>query len=107
MNFLFNYSNNVLKSKPLQCLDGISMQLSDKDRTLNDYRQYESQLHLELLNACRKYMTKLGIVSIIGILDIVKQEAIELESATKGTFKKEEFETDDTEKSEINPFSRE
>jgi len=78
-----------------------------KDRTLKEYRQLEVQLHLELINACRKYMSELGIVSIIGILDIVKQESIELERATKKTFKKEELETDDLEKAETDSFSRE
>ncbi len=70
---------------------------------LDQHRKLESQLHLELTNACRKYISKLGIVSIIGILDIVKQESIELERATKKTFKREEFNIDDN-KTEINDF---
>ena len=72
--------------------------------TLEEYRQLEMQLHLELMNTCRKYISKLGIVSIIGILDIVKQETIELERATKKTFKKEEFQTNNN-MPEMNPFS--
>ena len=108
MNFLFNYLNSILKQKLLQELEGISMHPGDiESRTLDEYRQLEVQLHLELSNACRKYISKLGIVSITGILDIVKQETIELERATKKTFKKEEFETNDTEKAEIDSFSRE
>jgi len=67
------------------------MEIGDTNKSLDEYRKYEVQLHLELTNACRKYMAKLGIVSVIGILDIVKQESIELERATKKTFKKEEF----------------
>ena len=73
-------------------------------RTLEEYRQLEMQLHLELMNTCRKYISKLGIVSIMGILDIVKQETIELERATKKTFKKEEFETNNEEKTDIDAF---
>lgn len=75
-------------------------------KTLDEYRQLEMQLHLELINACRKYISQLGIVSLIGILDIVKQESIELERATKKSFKKEEFEMDDTKKAEPDTFSR-
>ena len=53
--------------------------------TLKDYKTYEIQLHRELINSCRKYSNSLSIVSILGILDIVKQETIELEHATKKT----------------------
>jgi len=53
------------------------------DRTLDEYRQLEVKLHLELTNTCRKYISHLGIVSIMGILDIVKQETVELERATR------------------------
>ena len=68
---------------------------------LDQHRQLESQLHLELANACRKYMSKLGIVSIIGLLDIVKQESIELERATKRSLKSEKPELDFQERSEM------
>lgn len=80
------------------------MQLNDKERNLDEYRKYESQLHLELSNICRKYLSKLGIVSIVGILDIVKQESIELESATKRTLKKEDYEAEAQESFNSNPF---
>lgn len=72
-------------------------------KTLEEYRQLEMQLHLELINSCRKYISELGIVSIMGILDVVKQEAIELERATKKTFKREEFDIDDK-KTDIDTF---
>jgi len=65
-----------------------------KDITLDEYRQLEGQLHLQLMNTCKKYMSQLGIVSIRGILDIVKQEVVELEIATRKSFKKEENETE-------------
>jgi hypothetical protein len=68
---------------------------------LDQHRQLESQLHLELTNACRKYMSKLGIVSIIGLLDIVKQESIELERATNKSLKSEKPEFDFQERSEM------
>ena len=53
--------------------------------TLKNYKDYEIQLHRELTNSCRKYSKTLSIVSILGILDIVKQETIEFEQATKDT----------------------
>ena len=76
-----------------------------KDKTLDEYRQIEIQLHLELMNTCRKYISRLGIVSILGILDIVKQESVELERATRKNIKNEEFEIYNREKPEIDNFS--
>ena len=77
---------------------------SSGGKTLEEYRTLENQLHHELMNTCRKYISGLGIVSIMGILDVVKQETIELERATKKSFKKEEFSIDNQEKTEINSF---
>lgn len=47
-----------------------------------DYKDYEIELHREIMNSCRKYKNKLGIYTILGILDYVKQETIELENVT-------------------------
>lgn len=77
---------------------------NSEEKTLQEYRLLENQLHHELMNACRKYISELSIVSIMGILDVVKQETIELEGATKRTFKKEEFKLDDKEKTRIDTF---
>ena len=52
-------------------------------KTLEEHRQLEMALHLELMNVCKKYISGLGIVSILGILDIVNQEVVEFEKATK------------------------
>jgi hypothetical protein len=46
---------------------------------LNEYRQYEKNLRLELMNVCKKYIPRISITSIMGILDLVKQESLELE----------------------------
>ena len=57
---------------------------NDQDNmTLKEYKEYKIKLHGELMDICRKYLNKLSIVSILGILEIVKQEAMELEQATK------------------------
>ena len=74
-----------------------------ENRTLDEYKQLEMQLHLELMNTCRKYISQLDMESIMGILDIVRQEAIELERATRKNIKKDEIGTHKTEK-EINNF---
>jgi len=58
--------------------------------TLLEYRAAEIKLHSELMKICRNYINELGIISIIGILDIVKQETIELEGATRRSIKAEE-----------------
>jgi hypothetical protein len=105
MNFLLTYLSSIFKVEIVTRMEGILMYTDDVEGgTLEEYRQLEMQLHLELMNACRKYISKLGIVSIIGILDIIKQETIELERATKKTFKKEELQTNNN-ISEMNPFS--
>jgi len=50
---------------------------------LDEYRQYEKNLRLELMNVCRRYIQKISIVSIMGVIDLVKQETLELEKVTK------------------------
>ena len=60
------------------------------EMTLLEYRAAEIKLHSELMKICRNYINELGIVSIMGILDIVKQETIELEGATRRNIKDEE-----------------
>jgi len=58
-------------------------------KTLEEYKNYEIELRRELMNSCRKYIKKLSIFSILGILDYVKQEAIDLESATSHNLENE------------------
>ena len=48
----------------------------------DEYKDFEIELHREIMNSCRKYKKKLGIYTILGILDYVKQEIIELEDVT-------------------------
>ena len=67
--------------------------------SFEDYKNMEIALHRDLMNSCRKYVNDLSIVSILGILDVVKQEAIELEKA-----KNRNIPYEHTEEAE-NPFS--
>jgi len=68
----------------------IGMFTDEGDITLKEYREFEMQLHLDLMGVCRKYISRLGIISIMGIFDLVKQEAMELERATREDIKDEE-----------------
>lgn len=58
--------------------------MNDSDTNL---RQIEASLHRELMNVCRKYLQQLDIVSVVGMLELVKKESLELESATKNEVK--------------------
>lgn len=51
--------------------------------SLKEYREYKTKLHSEMMDTCRKYLNKLSIVSILGIIEIVKQEVMELDQATR------------------------
>jgi hypothetical protein len=46
---------------------------------LLEYKAMETRLYGELLKACRRYHNKLSIISIVGILDLVKQEMKDLD----------------------------
>jgi hypothetical protein len=59
------------------------------NNTPGEYKNYEIELHREIMSSCRKYINKVSIFSIIGILDYVKQEAVELENATTHSIKNE------------------
>lgn len=72
--------------------------VESSDMTLEKHRSLEIEFHIELMKICRKYINEISIVSIIGILDIVKQETIELERATKRDIKEEEPEIETKEK---------
>ena len=45
----------------------------DDNKSLKEYRALETTLHRDLINCCRRYVNELGIISIIGIMDIVKR----------------------------------
>ncbi len=49
----------------------------------SNIRKLEANFHRELSNSCRKHIKKLGVVSVLGMLEMVKQETIELERATR------------------------
>jgi len=57
------------------------------DRSLEGYHSLELMLHKDLMNCYRKYINNIGIISIIGIVDI------ELEKATKTNIENEKTES--------------
>lgn len=46
---------------------------------LDEYKSMETRLYGELIKSCRRYSNKLSIISIVGILDLVKQELMDLD----------------------------
>jgi len=46
---------------------------------IEEYKSMETKLYGELVKSCQSYSTKLSIISIVGILDIVKQEIKDLD----------------------------
>jgi hypothetical protein len=47
--------------------------------TLEEYKMLKVNLHIDLVNCYKKYQNKVGIVSIIGLFEIVKQELIQIQ----------------------------
>jgi len=62
---------------------------SRDDTMLKQYRAIEARLYGELMKTCRRYSAQLNIISVIGILDIVKEEIKELEKTNRRLMKKQ------------------
>ncbi|MEF8879583.1 MAG: hypothetical protein V5A64_04245 [Candidatus Thermoplasmatota archaeon] len=62
----------------------------DYYKSLEEYQRAESMFHTELMNVCKKYVSKLSTVSLIGVIETVKEETRELEKATKRDIDKDE-----------------
>ena len=65
-----------------------------KSMTLEDHRSLEFSLHRELMSVCRRYVNNLGIVSTIGMLELVKSEIVDFDTASRKTIKREETDQD-------------
>jgi len=57
---------------------------------LDEYKSMETKLYGELVKSCQSYSDRLSIISIIGILDLVKQEIKDLDKE-KFKFMNEDF----------------
>ena len=51
----------------------------NNDLPLEEYKNSETHLYGELVKACRRYSGVLDIISLLGILEMVKQEIKDLE----------------------------
>lgn len=54
-----------------------------------DYQILESRLHGDLLRICQKHAGKLRLISILGVLDIVKQEIMNLDKINRDLIKQD------------------
>jgi hypothetical protein len=50
-----------------------------ENMSLEEYKTLETRLYGELMRSCQRYFTNLRMISILGILDFVKQEVWNLE----------------------------
>ena len=57
--------------------------------SLEELRAAQFELHRELMNTCRRYLPVVGLPTVIGIIDMVKNESIDLEAATRQRVDKE------------------
>jgi hypothetical protein len=55
----------------------------NEDSATKDYKTIEMEFHRLIMNACRRYINDLNLVTILGTLDMAKHETIELMRATK------------------------
>ena len=50
---------------------------------LKTYKILETRLYGELMKTCRRYSNQLSLISVLGILDIVKQEMKDLDRTNR------------------------
>ena len=70
-------------------MENEKIQVTEKS-PLDEYKAMETRLYGEIVKSCRSYSTNLNIISIIGILDLVKQEIQDLEKE-KHKFMKDSY----------------
>ncbi|RLF27202.1 MAG: hypothetical protein DRN05_05985 [Thermoplasmata archaeon] len=57
--------------------------------TLEEYKTIETRFYGELIKLCNRYSDDLSLISILGILDIVRQEIKELDRAARRMMRNE------------------
>ena len=63
--------------------------MTDHDNMeLKEYKTVETRLYGELMKACRRYTNDLSLISILGILDIVKEEMKDLDKTSRSFMKR-------------------
>jgi len=62
---------------------------------ISGYKEMEVGFHRDLMNVCRRYISHLNLVSVVGTIETVKQEVVELIRATsKSSFEEEKISED-------------
>jgi len=63
-------------------------------QTLKHYRAVEARLYGDVMKVCRSYGSHLSLISILGILDIVKDELKDLDQRGRRLMRQESPETE-------------
>ena len=53
--------------------------MENSNCTLEEYKMLKLNLHTDLVSCYKKYQNNVGIISIIGLFEIVKQELIQIQ----------------------------
>lgn len=57
---------------------------------VQDYKTIETRLYGELMKTCRRYSNELHLISILGILEIVKEEMRDLDKTSRQLHRRED-----------------
>ena len=64
--------------------------------SVEEYKTIETKLYGELMKTCRRYSNDLNLISILGIIDIVKQEVKDLDKTRRTVMEHKIPETNDS-----------
>ena len=73
------YEDWIMASAKTQTVEG---------QDIKRYRQMEARLYGDLMKVCRRYGSELNIISVLGIIEIVKSELKELDKQGRQLMKK-------------------
>ena len=77
--------------------------------SLEEYNAIETKLYGEVIKSCRRYSQQLSLISILGILELVKHEIKDLEKTNQKLMQEDFFEERKEpiqNESEIDPLDR-
>ena len=61
----------------------------NEQMTVKEYKTLETRLYGELMKTCRRYSNELHLISILGILEIVKDEIRDLDKTSRQLTRRE------------------
>jgi len=62
--------------------------------SVKEYKNIETRLYGELMKSCRRYTNDLHLISILGILEIVKEEMRDLDKTSRQLTRRGELSPD-------------